>query len=262
MEFKEKVESFFLQLQIHLFIQHFQEIGNYNNSIIPSLYSELSKDYNIKFPFCIDAEIFDIKSLISKEKINTIEALKVITGFKEIYEWKPLGLLTQESYSQIKKAPKALPGDTWIKDMGVRHNEALKILLERRDLIYNDLIEAVNSLPTINDTPLEQKYNIGEYNNKLMEIYNHCNTVIFNCTYPIFLQSVGAANFTQLNAKIPTKVAVLMYRLKYVIGEDWYTDICNCMQWNKTYCSAKNSQLKDQKWNRQLAKIILIPEKE
>jgi hypothetical protein len=141
-------------------------------------------------------------------------------------------------------------------------------LLCTNDLFKKWLTEKIDSGIPIN-TPVPDKepvpiikYTIKKDDSIIQNIFDHCNKNIFDCEYQTFRDSIETANFNNLNIKCLNKVQDLTYRLSGIMIDKWYADICKKMSWEKSKCSGLNDKLKNQRWIKQLEKILPRPKKE
>lgn len=100
-----------------------------------------------------------------------------------------------------------------------------------------------------------------EYLPKIEKIFEHYNTLVFNCNYNVFCQGIRKADFRSINIKTKTKVQDLTFRLSGIMVEDWYDEVCKTMKWNKSVCSGQGTKFIDNREMKILDKIIPRPGK-
>lgn len=119
------------------------------------------------------------------------------------------------------------------------------------------------TIDQINSEQIQKNKYIIEPDNKLIQrIFDHCNPTIFECEYMTFRECLENANFHMLRIKHKNKVQYLTYMLSSIMNNNWYTDICQNMDWTKSLCSGKRTDIKDQKWTKGFEKILSVPKKE
>jgi len=104
------------------------------------------------------------------------------------------------------------------------------------------------------------KHKIAEnYPGQLTAVFEHCNSVIFECDFITFRRCIGNANLKPIKIIKKEKVFDLVYRLFGIMKEEWYTEICLTMGWEKTIVSGKWKKYRNNKWMKQLDRILPRP---
>ncbi|KAF0132030.1 MAG: hypothetical protein FD155_554 [Bacteroidetes bacterium] len=86
----------------------------------------------------------------------------------------------------------------------------------------------------------DEKYK--DYYPVLTKIYELCvndksQKPVFDCKLIEFLEAIETSNFTNINIKVIYKMQHLTYKLSNLLGEAWYSDVTQNMNWNKKRCS-------------------------
>lgn len=98
--------------------------------------------------------------------------------------------------------------------------------------------EAVNQKKSF--AVIDEKYK--DYYPVLSKIYELCvndknQKPVFDCNYIEFLRAIETSNFTNINIKVIYKMQHLTYKLSNLLGDAWYSDVTQNMNWNKKRCS-------------------------
>lgn len=105
-----------------------------------------------------------------------------------------------------------------------------------------------------NELIIENKY-IIKSDDLIHQVYDICESA-FDCGYPTFRKSIETANFRLLNIKKFNRVKDLTFRLSGNMGTEWYSDVCNKMNWRKSDCSGQGQKVENLKETKQLDKIL------
>ncbi len=84
----------------------------------------------------------------------------------------------------------------------------------------------------------------------------------FNCDFFIFRESIETANFNPLDIKKQNIVQDLTYRLSGIMDNEWYSDVCKKMNWEKSICSGQRQKLQTNQITKKIDKILKRPKKE
>lgn len=168
MEFINKTESFFSQLQYCLAIEAepvlqakkcrlAENNGNYGLLLTPDIFIKLINEFNIEHPFIPENKIIELKSLIIKENISTKDALKIIENFKKQYWFLDCIVMFGPVTDKIKETLKSIDINISEKEIGIVLDTYKNYLQAKRESIYIDLINEIQSLPQQAETKTEQK---------------------------------------------------------------------------------------------------------
>jgi hypothetical protein len=151
MEFIKKTELFFIQLQYCLTIEAEPilqaENGNYSLLLKPDIFFKLINDFNIDYPFIPENKIIELKSLMSKENINTKDALKIIENYKKQYWFLDTVVMFEPVTEKLKRTLKSIDINISEKEINIELINYQKHLQAKRESIYIDLINEIQSLP-------------------------------------------------------------------------------------------------------------------
>jgi hypothetical protein len=78
---------------------------------------------------------------------------------------------------------------------------------------------------------------------KMEEIHQLLDKEVINCNPIEFIAGIEAADFNNIKIMKLDIVKDLTYRLKGIMGNIWYTDICKNMNWEKPKVSGKRKKL-------------------
>lgn len=151
MEFIKKTENFFYQLQYCLAIEPEPvlegEKGLYSLMLKPDIFFKLISDFHIDYPFHSENKIIELKGLMNKENINSSDAFKIIENYKNQYWLLDTVVMFEPVTNKLRNTLKSI--DTGISETEL--NKELinfqKYLQTKRESIYNDLINEIQSLP-------------------------------------------------------------------------------------------------------------------
>lgn len=97
---------------------------------------------------------------------------------------------------------------------------------------------------------------------QINEIHQLLNEKAISCDSLQFINGIEAANLNIWKIKKQNVVQDLTYRLKNVMGDDWYTDTCKNMKWKKVIVSGHKSKLEGNPTTKKLDHILPRPKKE
>ena len=151
MEFIKKTELFFIQLQYCLTIEPEPilqgEKGNYSLMLQPDIFFKLINDFQIEYPFIPENKIIELKGLMNKESINTNDALKVIENYKKQYWFLDTVTMFEPVIDKLKRTLKSIDSNISEKEINIELINYQKHLQAKRESIYIDLINEMQSLP-------------------------------------------------------------------------------------------------------------------
>jgi hypothetical protein len=151
MEFLKKTELFFIQLQNCLTIEPEPilqaEKGNYNLMLKPDIFFKLINDFQIEYPFIPENKIIELKGLMSKENINTKDALKIIENYKKQYWFLDTVTMFEPVINKLKRTLKSIDSNISEKEINIELINYQKHLREKRESIYLYLINEIQGLP-------------------------------------------------------------------------------------------------------------------
>lgn len=200
MEFIKKTELFFIQLQYSLTIEHETilqgEKGYYSLMLESEIFFNLIKDFNIDYPFIPKIKIIELKSLMSKENINTNDALKIIKNYKEHYWFLDTVVIFEPTIDKIKRAWKSIDSNFTEKEINIELINYQKHLQAKRENIYSDLILEIRGL-TPQQTEIEKELpapespNIGaDEEKKSINITNNFDLINIKSVYAYFKEKL------------------------------------------------------------------------
>ncbi len=102
---------------------------------------------------------------------------------------------------------------------------------------------------------------IIKYPEIVADVYNLCNGDFFECEDIVFDNGIGSANFKGINVKRENCVKNLIYRLSFKFGSDWYSQMCENMNWKKSECSGQSTKLEFDPITQELNKFLPKPKK-
>lgn len=176
MEFIKKAELFFIQLQYCLTIEPEPilqtEKGVYSLMLKPDIFFKLINDFNIDYPFIPENKIIELKGLMSKENINTKDALKIIENYKKQYWFLDTVVMFEPVTDKLKRTLKSIDINISEKEINIKLINYQKHLQAKRESIYIDLINEMQSLPPINSETDTGKYTAKHY---LLAYLFECN---------------------------------------------------------------------------------------
>lgn len=151
MEFIKKTELFFIQLQYCLTIEPEPflegEKGIYSLMLKPDVFFKLINDFNIDYPFIPENKIIELKSLMSKENINTKDALKIIENYKKQYWFLDTVRMFEPVTDKLKRTLKGIDSNISEKEINIELINFQKYLQGKREKIYFDLVNEIQALP-------------------------------------------------------------------------------------------------------------------
>lgn len=168
MEFIKKTELFFIQLQYCLTIEPEPflegEKGLYSLMLKPDIFLKLINDFQIEYPFIPENKIIELKCLMSKENINTENALKIIENYKKQYWFLDTVTMFEPVIDKLKRTLKSIDINISEKEINIELINYQKYLQAKRESIYIDLINEIKALPPqpiVKQKPI--KYGANEY---------------------------------------------------------------------------------------------------
>jgi len=178
MEFIKKAELFFIQLQYCLTIEPEPilqaEKGVYSLMLKPDIFFKLINDFNIDYPFIPENKIIELKGLMSKENINTKDALKIIENYKKQYWFLDTVVMFEPVTDKLKRTLKSIDINISEKEINIELINYQKHLQAKRESIYIDLINEMQSLPP---QPIDSEIDTKKYKAKhyLLAYLFECN---------------------------------------------------------------------------------------
>ena len=113
----------------------------------PDIFFKLINDFNINYPFIHENKIIELKSLMSKENINTKDALKIIENYKKQYWYLDSVVMFEPVTDKLKRTLKSIDINISEKEIDIELFNYQKHLQAKRESIYFDLINEIQSLP-------------------------------------------------------------------------------------------------------------------
>lgn len=160
MEFIKKTELFFIQLQYCITIDSepilIGKKGMYTLMLKPDIFFKLINDFNIDYPFIPENKIIELKSLMSKENINTKDALKIIENYKKQYWFLDTVVMLEPVTDKLKRTLKSNDSSISEKETNIELYNYQKHLQAKRENIYINLINEIQGLP-----PQQKKTNFN-----------------------------------------------------------------------------------------------------
>ena len=165
MDFIKKTELFFIQLQYCLTIEPEPilqaEKGVYSLMLKPDIFFKLINDFNIDYPFIPENKIIELKGLMSKENINTKDALKIIENYKKQYWFLDTVVMFEPVTDKLRRTLKSIDVNISEKEINIELINYQKHLQAKRESIYNNLINEIQALPPQqNDKPKPEQETI------------------------------------------------------------------------------------------------------
>lgn len=178
MEFINKVEQFFIQLQYCLSIEPepvFEgENGLYTLMLKPEIFFKLINDFNIDYPFIPENKIIELKGLMNKENINTKDALKIIENFKKQYWFLDTVTMFEPVTDKLKRTLQSINSEVTEKEINIELFNYQKYLQAKRESIYINLINEIQGIqPQQTETETEQDGIFNELAAKYKSKYGH-----------------------------------------------------------------------------------------
>lgn len=151
MDFIKKTELFFIQLQYCLTIEPEPILegdkGHYSLMLKPDTFLKLINDFQIEYPFIPENKIIELKGLINKENIKTVDALKIIENYKKQYWGLDTVIMFEPVTNKIKRTLKSIDSNISEKEINIELANYQKHLQAKREKIYFDLINEIKGLP-------------------------------------------------------------------------------------------------------------------
>lgn len=158
MDFIKKTELFFIQLQYCLTIEPEPilqvEKGIYSLMLKPDIFFKLTNDFQIEYPFIPENKIIELKGLMNKDGINKNDALKVIENYKKQYWVLDTVTIFEPVTDKLKRTLKSIDSNISEKEINIELNNFQKYLQVKRESIYIDL---VNEIQSLSPPPAESK---------------------------------------------------------------------------------------------------------
>lgn len=177
MEFIKKTELFFIQLQYCLTIEPEPilegEKGLYSLMLKPDIFFKLINDFNIDYPFIPENKIIELKSLMSNENIKRKDALKIIENYKKEYWFLDTVTIFGPVIDKLKRTLKSIDINISEKEINIELINYQKHLQAKRESIYIDLINEIQSLPPQQPETETPTLTNNFDNIKPTEIYKH-----------------------------------------------------------------------------------------
>lgn len=219
MEFIKKTELFFIQLQYCLTIEPEPvlegEKGMYSLMLKPDIFFKLINDFNIDYPFIPENKIIELKNLLSKENINTKDALKIIENYKKQYWFFDTVTMFEPVTNKLKQTLKSIDSNISEKEIYIELINYQKHLQAKRESIYIDLINEIQSLPpqqTETKTELKIPTFTNNFDNiKPTEIYKYFKACLVEKGY---LTEQELNEYLKAAFELQTKPEIL-FKLKY-----------------------------------------------
>jgi hypothetical protein len=165
MEFIKKTEHFFIQLKYCLSIEPetvlFCENGYVSLILEPEIFFKLIHDFNLEYPFNAENKIIELKWLLSTEKINTNDALKIIENFKNQYWLLDTITFFEPLTDKLKNTLKSINSEITESEINIeliRFNNHYQAI---RQKIYSDLIHEIESLTFHSNLDSISNFNIA-----------------------------------------------------------------------------------------------------
>jgi len=151
MEFIKQTELFFIQLQYCLGIEPEPilqtEKGYFSFSLKPDIFLKLINDFQIEYPFIPENKIIELKGLMSKENINTKDALEIIDNYKKQYWFVNTVIMFEPVTDKLKRTLKSIDSNISEKEIHFELIDYYKHLQAKRESIYLNLINDIQGLP-------------------------------------------------------------------------------------------------------------------
>ena len=91
----------------------------------------------------------------------------------------------------------------------------------------------------------------------LVKIYNvSIAENVFNCQLLDFIIAVGYANFNQITFTNDTRGKYLIYKMKKVMGETWYSESASSKNWTKNDCNRYGRINETTSWANRIYQVI------
>jgi hypothetical protein len=179
MEFINKVEQFFIQLQYCLAIEPEPVFDGenriYSLMLEPVIFFKLIKDFNIEYPFFPENKIIELKVLMNKENINSKDALKIIENYKKQYWLLDTVIMFEPVTDKLKHTLQRDNIKVTENEINIELSNYQEYLQAKRESIYINLINEIQNLPTQQtETEKQTQTFINNFDNiKPAEVYNH-----------------------------------------------------------------------------------------
>lgn len=151
MEFIKQTELFFIQLQYCFGIEPEPilqtEKGVFSLMLKPDIFLKLINDFQIEYPFIPENKIIELKGLMSKENINTKDALKIIENYKKQYWFVDTVIMLEPVTDKLKRTLKSIDSNISEKEINFELIDYQKHLQAKRKSIYLNLINEIQGLP-------------------------------------------------------------------------------------------------------------------
>lgn len=133
-------------------------------------------------------------------------------------------------------------------------NREAGMMLYNIDSDYMSESELLELLDTESNGSFRRKY-IIENNMQMKQIYELLGEKI-DCDYTTFREAIESANFNVLNIKRLNFMMYFAYRLSFLMGKEWYSDVCHSMAWDKSDCSKQNTKYEGQNISQKIDTLI------
>jgi hypothetical protein len=105
----------------------------------------LINDFQIDYPFIPQNKIIELKTLMIKENIKIIDALKIIQNFKDQYWGFESVIMFEPVIEKFNKSHKNINKNISEKELNIELFNYDKYLKAKRDKIYFDLVNELNT---------------------------------------------------------------------------------------------------------------------
>ncbi|WP_395091828.1 hypothetical protein ACF3NR_11150 [Vaginella massiliensis] len=179
MDFIKKAELFFIQLQYCLTIEPEpvveHEKGLYSLMLKPDIFLKLINDFQIEYPFIPENKIIELKCLMSKENINTENALKIIENYKKQYWFFDTVTMFQPVTDKLIRTLKSIDSNISEKEINIELINFQKFLQRKREQIYSDLVNEIQALPPQQSTKPKPEPKETELSEKIKKHFGFFN---------------------------------------------------------------------------------------
>jgi hypothetical protein len=152
MEFLNKAEQFFIQLQYCLTIEPEpllkRKNGFYSLMLKPEIFLKLINEFQIEYPFNPESKIIELKVLMKKENFNINDALKIIENYKKQYWFLDTVIMFESVTDILKRTLKSIDKNVSEEEVNIELLDFQKHLQSKREKIYIDLINEIRDLST------------------------------------------------------------------------------------------------------------------
>ena len=219
MEFLQKAESFFIQLQYCLAIDPEPTFGGKNKIYLlmleQGLFNELTSQFYIDYPFFSANKIIELKALRIKENISSEDALSVIESLKKKYWFLDMVTVFKPVNDLLTKALREEDCNISDKQIHVELQNFANYFHETREKMYLDLLNAMqgglDQAPKANLLLAPESFQNNFDDNSPTEIYNHFKSGLVDKGY---LTEQELNDYLRLAFELKEKPMVL-FKLKH-----------------------------------------------